>query len=171
MFGKQSLLSWLLMLGAAALGWTLAPTPTPTPEATPEGADSWALPQLPANEQQRWAKVIADRNLWGATSGDPAQVPAAGGGVAGTSRDGDWRVTGIVRRGERAIAVVDDRGNTRFLQQGAALPDGAKIIDMMGNRLQARQADGSRSIGLFGRDVEGSPKDNSVPAALPDARP
>ncbi len=129
-----------LVLIAATSVWFGVPEPA-TPKPLTPVAEPWSLPKLAENDSKKSIDAINARNLWGIVSANATKEP-------------QWRVLGIARRGaERFILLAYDGQPVAMLKVGDALPDGVTIAQIENDRFFVMTADNEKLVyGIYKND-------------------
>jgi hypothetical protein len=124
---------------AGWLGWVFTDV---APASRDNRGDVWKLPTLPGTDAGDAAKVLAERNIWGAA---PAPAQAAAGPAAPLTPP-DWRILATAVSGaDRVVLIRIGTEPPQELRVGDKLPGGAIIRAVQSDRL-VLQLDGKRRI-------------------------
>lgn len=152
---RSVLAATLLCLASAAVAWLMAPFPAPSVPAQPI-EESWNLPSDAPPKIADALATIHRLHPWGVPPPEAtAQAANAQQGQPGqpgqvASPPPPWRVTGLIRKGEDSMAIINTPAHPP-LRPGDNLPDGATILRQQGSTLEIRRNDKTEQIKLYER--------------------
>ncbi len=128
----------VLFAAAAALGWKAGETPPPPPPAV--GKEAWALQASTPDDPDHDLGILKARHPWTGiidmTKRPPVNrvVPGAKPAAAAARPRPNWRLAGIVQRGDESFVLIAT-GNPRqttyeYRRVGDSLPDGSILVQI-----------------------------------------